>query len=64
MRNAFRFLSTFMVLLMVLATEFPAASQNAVSVKGVIIDNQKQPVIGASVFEKGKSGNGSVTDID
>lgn len=64
MRNAFRFLSTFMVLLMMLATEFPAASQNAVSVKGVIIDNQKQPVIGASVFEKGKSGNGSVTDID
>ena len=64
MRNAFRFLSTFMVLLMMLATEFPAASQNAVSVKGVIIDNQQQPVIGASVFEKGKSGNGSVTDID
>lgn len=64
MRSALKIMSTLMVLLMMLAAEFPAASQNAVSVKGVIIDNQKLPVIGASVIEKGKNSNGTVTDVD
>lgn len=43
---------------------FFAASLSAQTVKGTVIDNTGEPVIGASVFEQGVQGNGVATDID
>ena len=39
------------------------AQQQKVSVKGTVSDAQG-PVIGASVIEKGNTGNGTITDMD
>lgn len=41
-----------------------AASLSAQTVKGTVIDNTGEPVIGASVFEQGVQSNGVATDID
>ncbi|MBQ9173620.1 MAG: TonB-dependent receptor [Bacteroidales bacterium] len=41
-----------------------APQNNRITVKGVILDEQGQPVLGASVFEKGNQSNGTVADID
>lgn len=41
-----------------------AAEQNGVTVKGVVKDAFGEPLIGASVFEKGVPTNGTITDID
>lgn len=38
--------------------------QNEVTVKGVVKDANGEPIIGASVFEKGNAKNGTVTDLD
>ncbi len=38
--------------------------QNEVTVKGVVKDANGEPIIGASVIEKGNAKNGTVTDID
>lgn len=43
---------------------FFAASLSAQTVKGTVIDNTGEPVIGASVFEQGVQSNGVATDID
>lgn len=46
-------------------TKVQAAQQNKhVTVKGTIKDNLGETVIGASVFEKGNSANGTITDVD
>lgn len=41
-----------------------AVQQNGVTVRGVVRDAGGEPVIGASVVEKGNARNGTVTDID
>ncbi len=41
-----------------------AVQQNEVTVKGVVKDANGEPIIGASVIEKGNAKNGTVTDID
>lgn len=41
-----------------------SARQSRITAKGVILDTYGQPVIGASVLEKGNSSNGVVADID
>lgn len=41
-----------------------AVQQNTVTVKGVVKDANGDPIIGASVIEKGNAKNGTVTDID
>ncbi len=41
-----------------------AVQQNEVTVKGVVTDAKGEPIIGASVIEKGNAKNGTVTDID
>lgn len=38
--------------------------QNEITVKGVVKDNNGDPVVGASVVEKGNPRNGAITDID
>lgn len=51
----------FLVLAIFAAITMSLAAQT--TVKGVVSDNTGEPIIGASVVEKGKSG-GAVTDID
>lgn len=41
-----------------------AVQQNVATVKGVVTDAKGEPIIGASVIEKGNPKNGTVTDID
>ena len=41
-----------------------AVQQNEVTVKGVVTDAKGEPIVGASVVEKGNAKNGTVTDID
>lgn len=41
-----------------------SAQQSKVTVKGVVKDTDGNPVIGASVFERGVTSNGTVTDYD
>ena len=47
-----------------MATEAVQQSQTAVQVKGVVLDTNGQPVIGAGVIEVGTQGNGTVTGAD
>lgn len=43
----------------------PQATQQSISaITGTVVDENGEPVIGASVFEKGNSRNGTATDID
>ena len=58
-------LKLIMVALMVMATGLVAMAQDqSVTVKGIVLDDTAQPVIGAAVFEKGNNGNGAVTGLD
>lgn len=41
-----------------------SVQQNTVTVKGVVKDANGEPIIGASVVEKGNTKNGAVTDLD
>lgn len=38
--------------------------EKVVVVNGIVIDSANEPVIGASVLEKGVKGNGTITDLD
>lgn len=43
----------------------PQATQQSIgTITGTVVDENGEPVIGASVFEKGNSRNGTATDID
>lgn len=56
----------FRIILLVLMTFVASATtkaQDEIIVTGTVVDNTGEPVIGASVIQKGTS-NGSVTDID
>lgn len=50
-------------LLLILLLSFSAVSAQNISVKGVVVDNSNEPMIGVSILEKGTS-NGTVTDLD
>ena len=41
-----------------------ASAQAPITVKGIVLDDTAQPVIGAAVFEKGRNTNGTVTGLD
>lgn len=41
-----------------------ATQQNTVTVRGSVKDANGEPIIGASIVEKGNTGNGSVTDLN
>ena len=51
------------LLLMLLTIPLGLFAQN-ITVKGVVTDSEGEPIIGASVIEKGKSGNGTITNLD
>ena len=48
----------------VMATEAVAQTQTTVQVKGVVLDSNGEPVIGAGVIEVGTQNNGTVTGAD
>ena len=56
----FRFLMLMVMSFMISAT---ALAQSDITVSGTVVDNTGEPVIGASVIQKGTS-NGAVTDLD
>lgn len=41
-----------------------AVQQNTVTVKGVVTDDKGEPIVGATVIEKGNPNNGTVTDLN
>ena len=45
-------------------TTTPAMAQNTIKVTGKVVDRDGEPMIGVSVFDKLKTGTGSVTDLD
>lgn len=49
----------------ILSTEGQSLQQEkTVTVSGIVVDIQNEPIIGASVLEKGVQGNGTITDVD
>jgi hypothetical protein len=52
-----RYLLLFLTLMLSMAT-------NAQGLLGTVTDDQGEPVIGASVVEKGNPQNGTITDFD
>lgn len=56
----FRFFMLFIMSFMISAT---ALAQSEITVSGTVVDNTGEPIIGASVIQKGTS-NGAVTDLD
>ena len=53
--------SRFVMMLLAL---FVSMASYAQSISGTVTDDQGEPVIGASVVEKGKPQNGTITDFD
>ncbi len=58
-----RHLKFFLLALMASATVSAFAQNGDITVSGTVVDNNGEPVIGASVIQKGTS-NGAVTDLD
>ena len=59
-RNVFR---TTLMLLMLLFETATATAQPQSIVKGIVVDKENSPVIGASVIQKGTV-NGAITDLN
>lgn len=57
-------LGAFSIPVRVMATDAVAQAQTAVQVKGVVLDSNGEPVMGAAVIEVGTQGNGTVTGAD
>ena len=55
---------TVSALLMLLTLSLSAWAQEGINVTGTVVDESGEPVIGASVVLKGKSGSGTITDFD
>ena len=55
---------TVSALLMLLLLTLRVSAQESVNVKGTVVDESGEPVIGASVVLKGKGGTGTITDFD
>lgn len=49
----------------ILSTEMQSSQQEkTIIVSGVVTDVNGEPIIGASILEKGRNGNGTITDLD
>ena len=74
MYNYSKFLSIVCAGMLVLGSTMPVASARAseavtqakstVQVKGVVLDTNSEPIIGASVIEVGTQNNGTLTGAD
>lgn len=51
------------LLVMLLIIPLGAFAQS-IPVKGIVTDSEGEPIIGASIIEKGKASNGTITDLD
>lgn len=56
--------NTRVMLLMLFAALSLSVSAQTITVTGNVKDNTGEPVIGASVVQKGATGNGAITDLD
>ena len=63
MSNKMKTMRTALLTLLVALISLSVSAQN-VTVKGTVKDKTGETVIGASVVEKGNTGNGTITDID
>ena len=54
----------FSALLLMLMLALTASAQQGIQVSGTVVDDNGEPVIGASVILEGKSGAGTITDFD
>ncbi len=63
MKNKLNFMSSVLVMLVVLFGSMSAYAQD-IAVKGTVTDNTDEPLIGVSVTLKGRTGVGVTTDID
>ena len=65
MKQNFRSMKSKLFLLLALLSFVPigAFAQN-ITVKGTVVDSQGETIIGATVVEKGNTGNGVTTDLD
>ena len=63
MSNKMKSMRYTLLFLLVAAITLSVSAQN-VTVKGTVKDKTGETVIGASVVEKGNTGNGTITDID
>ena len=65
MKQKFDYVWNVGTLLIVLLLLVPIAgfTQNG-TVKGTVVDSEGEPVIGATVTEKGRKGNGAITNLD
>ena len=55
--------SRLLLLAFILMVPIGVFAQN-ITVKGNVTDSEGEPIIGATVMEKGKSQNGVITDLD
>ena len=62
MVNAIKKLCKVCLITTMVLTPSSVLAQNVV--KGTVLDSNNEPVIGASVIEKGNPKNGTVTDLD
>ena len=63
MSNKMKNMRTSLLFLLAAMISLSVSAQN-VTVKGTVKDKTGETVIGASVVEKGNTGNGTITDID
>ena len=62
MKNAMNLMCKFCLLTGLLLMPLAALAQG--TVRGTVVDSNDEPIIGASVVEKGNARNGTVTDLD
>lgn len=55
---------SFLLVLMLLCRGLTAWAQQGITVKGVVLDENEETVIGASVMVKGSTTMGTISDID
>lgn len=56
--------SRLLLLMILLLSVSVEVSAQSITVKGNVTDSQGEPIIGATVMEKGKNTNGVITDLD
>lgn len=64
MKKHFLWCIRLIALLICLCATFGAQAQKVMAVKGTVCDSNKEPLVGATVYQKGNSSNGTVADIN
>lgn len=64
MKKHFLWCIRLIALLICLCATLGAQAQKVMAVKGTVCDSNKEPLVGATVYQKGNSSNGTVADIN